>query len=135
MNYDWLQEVKMAEILARLEIACTMEDQMEGVVESGTRLLEVLVDDVETVIEYDWLEDGELAEIVARLKIACIVEDQMEGMVESVTMETKMMADEVMDLGYDWLEEEGLSDQCMHNEQQFVGHGRVGHRGDGHDGQ
>ena len=58
---------------------------MEGVVESETRVLKVLVDDwmeTETIIRYDWLVNGELAGIITRLEVACTIEDHMEGLVE-----------------------------------------------------
>ena len=56
-RYDWLQEGKLAEVLARLEIASVMEDQMEGAVESETNEMDVLMDE-KMDIGYEWLEDG-----------------------------------------------------------------------------
>jgi hypothetical protein len=85
VEYDWLEDGELVGIHTRLEFACSMECQMEGVVESETTVLKVLVDDwmeTETIIRYDWLVDGELAGIIAQLEVACTIEDQMEGLVK-----------------------------------------------------
>ena len=81
-RYDWLQEGKLAEVLARLEIASVMEDQMEGAVESETNEMDVLIDE-KMDIGYEWLEDGGLVEISARLEMyACTMENYMDAVKE-----------------------------------------------------
>ena len=79
---DWLQEGKLVEVLAMLEITCVMEDQMDGEVESKTNEMDMMMDE-KMDIGYEWLEDGGLVEISARLEIyACTMESYMDAVKE-----------------------------------------------------
>ena len=78
-RYDWLEEDRLAEILARMEIACVMDVQMKDVEESKT-------------MEMDVLED--------EMVHACTMDNHMEDVEECKTREldNDMMGNNLMDM-------------------------------------